>query len=139
MNIKTITAVALTVGVLGLVALNAPMAEAYRGDYTKTGPNHTAEREVAMDQVMTAKDYEGWKKLMTEDGRTPGVLRIVDTQEEFAKFAEAHRLADEGKTAEASALRAELGLGNGAGNGHGQGRGMRNGNGTGAGNGTCVH
>jgi len=47
----------------------------------------------------------------------------VITEENFARFAEAHRLALEGKTDEANQIRAELGLGQGQRNGDGQGRG----------------
>lgn len=92
---------------------------AYRGDYTVFGPNHTEERELEMAKVMEEKDYDGWKTLMTEDGREPGVLRKVTSQEDFDKFAEAYRLAHEGKTEEANAIRSELGLGNGQRNGSG--------------------
>ena len=38
------------------------------------GPNHTVEREADMVEVMESKDFEAWKELMTEDGRSPGVL-----------------------------------------------------------------
>lgn len=120
MNKKILGAVGLAVGVLTVLGLS--QVSAYRGDYTQVGPNHTEEREAAMTKVMDEKDYEGWKALMTEDGRTPGVLRKIDTQEEFDKFAEARRLGKEGKTAEANAIRSELGLGNGQGKGSGNGQ-----------------
>lgn len=131
MKYRLITAVALTAGILGVIALNGGMAEAYQGDYSAVGPNHTPEREAAMEQVMTEVDYNAWKSLMTEDGRTPGVLRKIDTEAEFAKFAEAYKLGKAGKTEEANAIRAELGLGNGQGRGQGQGQRMGGGNGTG--------
>ena len=120
MNKKILGSVGLAIGVLTVLGLS--QVSAYRGDYTQVGPNHTEEREAAMDKVMNEKDYEGWKALMTEDGRTPGVLRKIDTQEEFDKFAEARRLGKEGKTAEANAIRSELGLGNGQGKGSGNGQ-----------------
>lgn len=122
MNYKVLTVVLVSAGVLGLVALTAPAAEAYRGDYSVKGPNYTVERETAMQAVMQSNDYEGWKKLMTANGNNPGVLRKIDTKEEFLKFAEAYRLAHAGKTAEAAAIRTSLGLGNGG--------GMHNGSGT---------
>jgi hypothetical protein len=56
------------------------------GDYAKQG-QITPKREAAMEKVMKAKDFAGWKKLMTENGRQPGVLRVIDTQAEFNKFA----------------------------------------------------
>jgi hypothetical protein len=55
-------------------------------------------------------------------------------EENFDRFAEAHRLALEGKTEEAAQIRAELGLGVGGGpssekgQGQGQGRGRMSGN-----------
>jgi len=120
MNKKIIGVVGLVVGVLTVVGLS--QVSAYKGDYTQVGPNHTEEREAAMTKVMEEKDFESWKALMTEDGRTPGVLRKIDTQEEFERFAEARRLGKEGKTAEANAIRSELGLGNGQGKGSGHGQ-----------------
>lgn len=115
----------LLLGVLALSVLTVfgvSKVSAYRGDYSAVGPNHTEEREADMEKVMEQKDYDGWKELMTEDGRTPGVLNKVDSQEDFNKFAEAYELAHEGKTEEANAIRSELGLGNGQGGG-GQGKG----------------
>jgi len=129
MNKKVLVAIGLAVGILTVIGLS--QVSAYKGDFTKVGPNHTEEREAAMTKVMEEKDYEGWKTLMTEDGRTPGVLRKVENQEEFEKFAEAYKLAKEGKTDEANAIRSELGLG------QGHRRGGGNGNGNGQRNGTC--
>lgn len=115
MNKKLLTISILSLGIVSIFGVS--QAFAYRGDATVVGPNHTEEREASMEQIMASKDYEGWKVLMTENGRTPGVLRKVDTQEEFNQFAEAYVLSHEGKTEEANAIRAELGLGNGQGNG----------------------
>lgn len=132
---KTVLALgALAVVAVSLFAANGmESVSAYRGDYTKVGPNHTEEREDAMEKAMKAKDFAAWKKLMTENGRTPGVLRVVDTQEEFNKFADAYALGKAGKTAEAEKLRSELGLGQGGGQGKGAGRGQnRSGNFVGA-------
>jgi len=122
MNKKTLLVAVLAMGVLGTLGIS--QVSAYRGDYTEVGPNHTEEREDAMVKVMAEKDYEGWKELMTEDGRTPGVLRKVDSQEEFNQFAQAYELGKDGKVEEANAIRSELGLGNGNGGGNkGQNRG----------------
>lgn len=120
MNKKLLTVGILSLGIVSIFGVS--QAFAYRGDVTEVGPYHTEERETSMEQVMADKDYEGWKELMTEDGRTPGVLRKVETQEEFNQFAEAYVLAHEGKTEEANAIRAELGLGNGEGKGQGNGQ-----------------
>jgi len=122
MKSKIFTIGALSLLSIGaLVSLGTSSVYAYQGDATKVGPNHTEEREVAMDKVIETKDFNGWKVLMNEDGRTPGVLKKVTTQDAFNKFALAHELTDQGKTAEANAIRAELGLGTGMGKGKGNG------------------
>lgn len=116
---------------LGLTALAiggtiiAPQAVlAYKGDPTVKGPNYTEERHAAMEKAFETKDYNAWKTLMTGRGR---VTQVINAQN-FSKFTEAHELAEQGKTAEANKLRAELGLGlqNGArmNQGMGYGRGM---------------
>lgn len=109
--------------VLGAVALLPQTVLAYKGDATVQGPNYTEERHDTMTQAFANKDYNAWKALM--DGK--GVTRRV-TAENFARFAEAHQLSLEGKTAEAAAIRAELGLGqqNGSGMGQGNGQGRMN-------------
>lgn len=128
MKKSTIGAIALVaVASVGIALVAMPSVAAYRGDYTKTGPNHTAERETAMEQIMKNKDFAAWKKLMTTDGAAPGVLRKIDTQEEFNKFADAWNLGKQGKTEEAAKLRAELGLGQGGGAGRQGNRGQNNG------------
>ena len=132
MNLKLATAALIATGIISVATLAATQVSAYQGDSTKVGPNHTEEREIAMDKVMTNNDFAGWKALMTEDGRMPGVIKKIDTNAEFLKFAEAHRLQDAGKTVEANAIRAELGLGNGQG---GNGGGMMGRNGGNGGNG----
>lgn len=124
MNKKLIVAGVLVVGALALLSQIPSKVMAYQGDYTKTGPYHTEAREDAMEKIMAAKDFQAWKKLMTENGRNPGVLRKIDTQAKFDKFAKAYILGKAGKTAEAQAIRAELGLGNGGGQGKGMGRGL---------------
>jgi hypothetical protein len=94
-------------------------AAAYQGDPAVKGPNYTAERHEAMEKAFDAKDYEAWKNLMNGRGRASQVV----TKDNFAKFAEAHALAEQGKTEEAAKIRQELGLGmrdgSGAGNGGG--------------------
>lgn len=124
MNKKTML-LGATALVLGSVALLPQTALAYKGDANVKGPNYTEERHDAMAQAFANKDYNAWKALM--DGK--GVARRI-TAENFARFAEAHQLSLEGKTAEAAAIRAELGLdqqngseiGQGAKNGKSQGR-----------------
>ncbi len=97
--------------VLGITAVSAGSALAYRGDPTTTGPNYSAERHEAMVKAFETKDYLAWKNLMSGRGR---VTQVV-TEANFAKFAEAHNLALQGKNVEAQKIRQELGLGLGNG------------------------
>jgi hypothetical protein len=141
MNNKLLTLAVSGVVGLGLVSYGATQVSAYQGSTTAVGPNHTVEREAAMDKIVDSNDYAGWKKLMTEDGRNPGVLRKIETQAEFDKFAAAEKLTDAGKTAEAEVIRKELGLGvkmnNETGTGSQNGAGTRGGNGGNGGDGVC--
>lgn len=112
--------------------LLVPTVSAYRGNMATKGPNHTDARGDSMEAIMAKKDFTAWKKLMSEDGRSSGVLRVIDTQAEFNKFADAWALYQKGDAssiAKANQLRTELGLGNGAGGGQGRGgaRGQNNG------------
>ena len=111
---------------LGLTALViagaviAPQAVlAYRGDPAVKGPNYTEERHTAMEKAFENKDYAAWQNLMQGRGR---VTQVVN-KDNFAKFAQAHELAEQGKTDEAKKIRAELGLGLHNGTGMGQGMG----------------
>ena len=124
---RYVIGIAVATAVVGIALIAMPAVSAYRGDNTKQGPNYTPAREVAMEKAFKAKDFAAWKKLMTENGRQPGVLRIVDTQVEFNKFADAWALAEQGKTVEAAKLRAELGLRQGNGMGRSGVRGQNNG------------
>lgn len=93
---------------------------AYKGDPSVQGPNYTVARHEAMEKAFETGDYNSWKVLMNGQGR---VSQVINAQN-FSKFAEAHELADQGKIAEAKAIRTELGLGNGSGRGQGAGCGM---------------
>ena len=104
--------------VIGGATLVPSAVEAYRGDPSVLGPNHTEERHEAMTTAFENLDYQTWKEQMQGRGRVTEVI----TEENFARFAEAHRLALEGKTDEANQIRTELGLGLGQRNGDGQGR-----------------
>lgn len=116
MNISKLL-MATTIMVGGLSVLVPQTVLAYKGDVTVQGPNYTAERHAAMTEAFAKKDYTAWKLLM--DGK--GVTRKI-TATNFERFAEAHQLALQGKTAEASKIRAELGLGQKDGSGFGQGQ-----------------
>ncbi|MBN2884327.1 hypothetical protein JXE04_00125 [Patescibacteria group bacterium] len=121
MNKLTLSVGALAI--MGIIALSANSVLAYQGDPSVQGPNYTAERHTAMTEAFTNADYEAWKNLMNGNGRVSQVIN----QDNFAKFAEAHQLNLEGKTAEAQAIRQELGLG--LNNGSGAKHGLRNGSG----------
>lgn len=107
--------------------LVAPAVEAYRGDPNVQGPNYSPERHEQMTKAFQSNDYNAWKELMNGRGR---VTQVVN-KDNFAKFAQAHKLMLEGKKDEAAKVRAELGLGlqNGSGKGTGEktGTGYRGG------------
>jgi len=108
--------------ILGSVGLFAGTAEAYRGDPKVQGPNYTPERHEAMEKAFETNNYEAWKALMQGRGRVTQVIN----KDNFAKFAEAHELAEQGKFVEAQKIRQELGLGMHDGRGMmGKGMGMR--------------
>ena len=120
-NIMKVTLLGLGVValVLGVVGVSAGTALAYQGDPTVKGPNYSVERHEAMEKAFENKDYNAWKNLMQGKGR---VTQVVNEQN-FAKFAEAHELMEQGKTAEAQKIRQELGLGQHNGTGRGMGMG----------------
>lgn len=94
---------ALTFGVIGL---SAGSVMAYQGNSAVSGPNYSLERHEAMEKVFENRDYDAWKNLMQGKGR---ISQIVNN-DNFSKFAEAHDLMEQGKTAEAQKIRQELGL-----------------------------
>lgn len=110
-----LSAIALAIGG---VTLMSTQALAYKGDPAVKGPNYTAERHAAVTKAFETNDYNAWKSQM--DGR--GITRRI-TAQNFARFEQAHRLALAGKTAEANAIRAELGLNQQRGGGMGKGDG----------------
>jgi len=121
MKTKLIVLGTLAIALLGVIAFTTKGADAYRGDYTQVGPNHTEEREVEMEKIFETKDYDAWVELMTQDGRRPGVVDKI-SEEDFPAFVEAHELAEQGDLEGAQEIREELGLGQGQGRGNGQGR-----------------
>lgn len=95
-------------------------ASAYQGNPNVPGPYYSAERHDAIQKALETKDYNAWKNLMQGRGRVTQVIN----ESNFAKFAQMHELLKQGKTAEAEAIRAELGLGLGNGQGLNNGRGI---------------
>jgi len=121
------TKIILGISALTLVAgalLTTSGVSAYQGDYTQKGPNCTLEKHEDMVQAFDNNDYQAWADLMEGRGRVTQVI----TQDNFAKFSEAHRLAQEGNYDAADAIRQELGLrtrnGERVGAGHRQGNGQ---------------
>jgi len=119
---KKILGLGIATLALGAIVMIPGVSDAYRGDTTVKGPNYTVERHTAMEKALETNDYTTWQKLMEGRGN---VTKIV-TKDNFAKFAQIHKLTEEGKTAEAQKIRQELGLSthNGAFRGNGQGHGM---------------
>ena len=115
---------AAAAAVVGGMAVFVGSSLAYQGNPAVHGPLYSAERHEAMENAFENKDYDAWKNLMQDRGQAR-VTEVV-TKDNFAKFAEAHELAENGKIAEAQQIRQELGLGlhNGSGQGNGMGRGM---------------
>lgn len=93
--------------VLGLGVSGSALA--YQGDFSKKGPNYTPEFEAQITEVMTNKDYEGWKALIEKKVGNKRVTEIIN-KDNFPKFVEAWKLAHEGKIKEANAIRRELDL-----------------------------
>ena len=117
--------------VLGLSGTIASSANAYRVDPAVKGPNYSEERHSAMEKALEANDYTAWQKLMQNRGR---VTQVVN-KDNFAKFAEAHRLAEKGDLEGARKIRQELGLGLK----NGSGQGAMGGFGRGLGRGNCIN
>ena len=110
-----------SVGLLvGGLVLSSGKALAYRGDPSVQGPYYSEERHEEMTKAFENNDYNAWKEQMGGRGR---VSQVVNEQN-FSRFAEAHKLALEGKTEEATKIRQELGLGLQDGSGKGVGGGF---------------
>lgn len=119
---KAATVLALAGVMIGGLVWGKQTILAYRGDPAVTGPNYSSERHEAMEEAFTNNDYQAWKELMGDRGRVTQVINETN----FARFAEAHRLAEAGDKDGAKQIFQELGLGLGLGKGMG-GRGGRGG------------
>ena len=113
--------------VVGASTIFANKASAYKGDPSVKGPNYSVERHALMEKAFETNNYEAWKSLMGNQGR---VTKVIN-KDNFAKFAEAHKKAENGDLAGAKKIREELGLGlkNGQGSQAGNSQGRGNGNG----------
>lgn len=79
-------------------------------DFSKKSPGYSNSFDSEMAKIMTSGDYEAWKTfVLNKTGKVDPLI----TKDNFAKFAEAWKLAKEGKIKEANVIRQELGLKNG--------------------------
>ena len=111
MNKKFLT---LSLLMLGVAGLGAGSVYAYQGDPNVKGPDYSPERHEAMTKAFANKDYNVWKEARGDKGNGR-MTEVINNEEKFAKFVEIRELRLAGKTEEANALRAELGLGLGQG------------------------
>lgn len=119
---------ALILGVSGAIGNTA---SAYRGDPSIQEPNYSVERHIAMEKAFETNDYLAWKNLMQNQGRVTQVIN----ENNFAKFVEAHNLAEKGDLEGAKKIKEELGLGLR----NGSGQGMRGGFEKGMNRGNCIN
>lgn len=117
MNKKAIILGATVLTISGLM-LGTTAAQAYQGDQSQKGTDCDPERHEAMEEAFENNDYNAWKELMSGKGRVTQVIN----ESNFARFAEAHELEEQGKIEEANQIKAELGLGLGSGSHEGQGQ-----------------
>jgi hypothetical protein len=117
----------------GSAALTADTVSAAGAVASGYGRCYSADRHAKVWQAFADNDYTAWKEAMTEGDCHPRVVDLVNA-DNFEKFATAQKLAAEGKTAEADAIRTEIGLPKLADRGAGCG-GMHQGNGKGKGKG----
>jgi hypothetical protein len=116
---KKISIITLMIAAIAVSLMSfANSAYAYKGDPAVKGPNYSESRELAMEKAFDSNDYNVWKNLIQGKGRVTQVIN----KDNFAQFAKAHNLAEEGKISEANQIRTQLGLG--LQNGSGQGKGM---------------
>jgi len=133
MGKKILTAGALLL--VGLLATSAVMA--YQGDPSEKGPNFSEERHEEMQDAFGNLNYQAWYDLMTEDGRNPRIVEVI-TEDNFADFAEANKLALNGDLSAMNELRTEFGLGLGRMK-HGDGDALGRGHGPREGRGNCIN
>ncbi|MEI7480029.1 MAG: hypothetical protein WCJ59_00175 [bacterium] len=129
---KVVLTLGSVLSVLTLAVVFSNTALAYKGNPAVKGPNYSADRHIAMTKAFESNDYEAWKKLMANNS---GRVTDLITKDNFAKFAEAHRLALKGDMPGSQKIKQELGLGKKDGSGnknHGNQGGMR-------GNGKCLN
>ena len=126
-NKKKTNKILMSLGIFGIVALlGMSMVFAYQGDPNVQGPNLSEERHEAMQDAFEDGNYQDWYNLMTEDGRHPKILDVVN-EDNFDEFVEARNEALDGNPDALKEFRESLGLGLGQmrhGNGESLGRGQ---------------
>lgn len=101
----------LILGLFAITLLSAGVVgftQAYmnRGENNSAlGQNYNPDRHAVVEKAFVTNDYNLWKSQMNGRGATS-----VINEGNFARFAEAHRLMNEGKYAEANKIRQDLGL-----------------------------
>lgn len=82
-----------SLGIFGLVGLLAmTLVFAYQGDPNVEGPNFSEDRHEEMEKAFDSLDYEAWKEIMTENGRNPRIVDVVN-EDNFGEFVEAREAA----------------------------------------------
>lgn len=84
-------------------------AFAYHDEFLKKSPSYNQAFESQMTRVMMNQDYESWRKLVLNE---TGNIDPLITENNFSRFVEAWKLANEGRIKEANTIRRELGLNN---------------------------
>ena len=117
---KKVLVSSFIIGILATSGISLS-ALAYQGNPGQFGPNRMAANHEQIEQALANNDYAAWQTLMAGRGRVSEII----TADNFARFAEMHKLMEEGKYAEANQIREELGLGLGrqSGNWHGRNSG----------------
>ena len=114
MNTKILAAFVLTLAI-GVYFVSPTVAQAYRGDASVKGPNHSDVKE----QAIESENLSAFKAACT----TGRMCDVVDTQSELHTLNQMHQAMERGDSKAATELRTSLGLGNRNGSGQGQGMG----------------
>lgn len=102
-----------TLAIAGIAGLSLA-ADAYQGNPGQRAPWFSQDRFDAIQKAIDDKDYNAWKSLQEKNvkARMDWLTQKI-TPDNFPRFAEMHKLMQEGKYDEAAKIRQELGLGQG--------------------------
>lgn len=104
-----------TVSVFAATDSTTPSSTITDGDRTAKFQEFKAKQDEVLKAVL-AGDYDTWYGLMTENGRTPKILDVIN-KDNFAEFSKAHQLMEESRQ-----IMTDLGVNKGMGMGIGGGR-----------------